>query len=66
MSVQPYSSLDVEFFPADRESVGGRLIRLVIAGQQRKSDRRIWMYVPSRESHQAEFRMELERRLLGQ
>jgi hypothetical protein len=66
MSVQACSSLlDCQSFPADQESVGGRLIRMVIAGQQRKSNRRIWMYVPARESGQADFRMELERGLLG-
>lgn len=67
MSVQACSSVfDSQYLPADQESLGGRLIRLVIAGQQRKSNRRIWMYVPARESGQADFRMELERRLLGQ
>jgi len=67
MSVQACSSIfDSQFLPADEESVGGRLIRLVISGQQKRSDRRILMYVPSRESYQKEFRVELERRLLGQ
>lgn len=56
-------------YGADEEcnpSIGGRLIRLVIAGQQRKADRRILMYLPNHEAYRNEFGTELERRLLGQ
>jgi hypothetical protein len=49
-----------------RDSIGGRLIRLVISGQQRKADRRILMYLPNHEAYRNEFGAELERRLLGQ
>jgi hypothetical protein len=48
------------------QSVGGRLIRFVIAGQQRKADRRILMYLPNVDSYRQEFGTELERRLMGQ
>jgi hypothetical protein len=48
------------------QSIGGRLIRLVIAGQQRKADRRILMYLPNHEAYRNGFGTELERRLLGQ
>jgi len=48
------------------QSVGGRLIRFVIAGRQRKTDRRILMYLPNVDSYGQEFGIELERRLMGQ
>jgi hypothetical protein len=48
------------------QSVGGRLIRFIIAGHQRKADRRILMYLPNVDSYRQEFGIELERRLLGQ
>ena len=60
------SVFDSQFLPGDEESLGGRLIRLVISGQKKESNRRILMFVPSRDSCQKDFRMELERRLLGQ
>jgi hypothetical protein len=61
--------LGMQAYGADEEcnqSIGGRLIRLVIAGQQRKADRRILMYLPNRDAYRNEFGTELERRLLGQ
>jgi hypothetical protein len=55
-------------FTADeqsKQSFGGRLIRIIVAGQQRKADRRILMYLPNHDSYREEFGVELERRLLG-
>jgi hypothetical protein len=49
-----------------KQSFGGRLLRFVIAGQERKADRRILMYLPNHDSYRQEFGTELERRLLGQ
>lgn len=45
---------------------GGRLIRLVIAGEGRKTDRRILMYLPNHDSLRQQFGAELERRLMRQ
>jgi len=47
-------------------SLGGRLIRLVIAGEGRKSNRRILMYLPNHDSLRRQFGPDLERRLLRQ
>lgn len=67
MSVHASSStFDSKLLPGNEESLGGRLVRLVISGQQKKSNRRILMYLPSRHSYQKDFSLELERRLLGQ
>ena len=70
MSAQAVSSLlTSQMLPADehsRPSPGGRLIRFVIAGQERKADRRILMYLPTHETYRREFGIELQRRLLGQ
>jgi hypothetical protein len=63
------SAIDQFLFAADEESkqsFGGRLIRIIVAGQQRKADRRILMYLPNHDSYREEFGVELERRLLGQ
>ena len=48
------------------QSLGGRLIRLVIAGEGRKTGRRILRYVPNHDSLRQQFGADLERRLLGQ
>jgi hypothetical protein len=61
-------ALGMQAYGADEDcqpSIGGRLIRLVIAGQQRKADRRILMYLPNHEAYRNEFGTELERRLRG-
>jgi hypothetical protein len=49
-----------------KPSFGGRLLRFVIAGQERKADRRILMYLPNHDAYRHEFGIELERRVLGQ
>ena len=45
--------------------IGGRLIRVVIAGEQRGADRRILMYLPNHDAYRSEFGTKLERHLLG-
>jgi uncharacterized Ntn-hydrolase superfamily protein len=62
MTVESFVAADEQ----TSESLGGRLIRLIVAGQQRKADRRILMYLPNHDSYRNEFGVELERRLLGQ
>ncbi len=67
------SSLPVtfqHFFAADekpKQSFGGRLIRAIVATQQRKADREI-LHLSSiqHDLYRAEFGLELERRLMGQ
>jgi hypothetical protein len=70
MSAQAVSAvLTSQFLPADEQSgpsLGGRLVRLIIAGRPRKTDRRILMYLPTHEACRRDFQAELERRLLGQ
>ena len=62
------SATSQPLFAADNQSeqpFGGRLIRLVVAGQQRRTDRRILLFVPNHKSYREVVGGELERRVLG-
>jgi uncharacterized heparinase superfamily protein len=67
------SSLPVtfqHFFAADeqsKQSFGGRLIRAIMAQQERRADREILRFSSiQHDSYRAEFGLELERRVMGQ
>jgi hypothetical protein len=61
------SSLSTPLWEASDRSLWQRLVAAIVAGRERRADREIAKYLRSRQDgHRDEFRLELERRFLGQ